>query len=189
MRAQNKHMSHDDEDDDDIKAFRQAMRHVQKLSEPTTVPHSRTPTPVKPIHHKPVSRPEAGLSFHEYLAPVRAETYLLYHIPSLAARDIKKLQKGLFDKQAYLDLHGLNRQEAHDALLDFITACQQQDLRYAVIIHGKSLHNPQKPVIKNCLNHWLRDLPAILAFCSAKPQDGGTGALYVRLRKQQLYPT
>jgi len=54
------------------------------------------------------------------------------------------------------------------------------------IIHGKGLSNQtQPPLLKNQVNRWLRCHPAVLAFCSAQPKDGGTGALYVLLKQHQ----
>jgi DNA-nicking Smr family endonuclease len=51
------------------------------------------------------------------------------------------------------------------------------------IIHGKGLRSRHKgPVIKTKVNTWLRQRDDILAFCSARPVDGGTGAIYVLLR-------
>ena len=51
------------------------------------------------------------------------------------------------------------------------------------IVHGKGLRSRQgQPVLKVKVNHWLRQREEVLAFCSARPVDGGTGAVYVLLK-------
>lgn len=182
-------MSDEASDDDDINAFRQAMRHVQPLRPSTKIQASSPKRNARPIASATTmattATPHPGLSFHQYLEPVTAHSHLSHHCPSLSASERKQLQKGQFAlaPDAILDLHGQTRHQAHDSLLSFIQYCQAQGYRYGLIIHGKSLHNPEQPSLKNSLNHWLRELTSILAFCSAKPKHGGTGAVYIRLRK------
>ena len=75
---------------------------------------------------------------------------------------------------------------AEKYLNHFLESCQQNNYRYVKIIHGKGIGSTDKrPVIKNKLNEWLRINQDILAFCSAKADDGGTGAVYVLLRNRQ----
>ena len=72
-------------------------------------------------------------------------------------------------------------QEAMLALQRFVSRCKASGLKYVLIIHGKGRENSE-PILKNKLNHWLRELPTVLAFCSALKKDGGTGAMYVLLK-------
>ena len=105
--------------------------------------------------------------------------------PHLISRDIKRLKKGSFSIDARLDLHQYTTDEAIEQLHQFIDECQVQDIRHALIIHGKGHYSPDGvPVLKNMLNQWLRNHPNVLAFRSAKPKDGGTGAIYVLLKSR-----
>ena len=63
--------------------------------------------------------------------------------------------------------------------------CKTFDYRHVIIVHGKGFRSQSKPVIKPLVNHWLKQADEVLAFCSAQPQDGGTGAVYVLLRKSR----
>jgi DNA-nicking Smr family endonuclease len=97
------------------------------------------------------------------------------------------LRQGHFAWQAYLDLHGKRRQEAREAVERFLGESRSQRRRCVLIVHGRGLNSKdQIPVLKESLRVWLaqgRIARSVLAFCSAKPSDGGVGAVYVLLRK------
>ena len=95
----------------------------------------------------------------------------------------KKLKKGQYSIEAELDLHGHTRVEAQVALAKFIQAVREKDIRCVRIIHGKGYGSSnQGPKLKPMVNKWLQQRSEILAFCSARPSDGGTGAVYVLLK-------
>lgn len=101
---------------------------------------------------------------------------------------LKKLRKGFFGIDAEIDLHGLSRAAAQQQLLKFLQLSSQNGWRCVRIIHGKGYRSPdQQPVLKNSLNQWLRQHQRVLAFCSAKPSDGGTGAAYILLKLSDKY--
>jgi DNA-nicking Smr family endonuclease len=98
----------------------------------------------------------------------------------------RKLRRGAFRIGAELDLHGLNRERAQAAVGAFLAECLERDLRCVRIIHGKGNRSPNSgPIIKTLLDGWLRRRRDVLAFCSARGHDGGTGAVYVLLRAVQ----
>ena len=95
----------------------------------------------------------------------------------------KKLKKGQYKVGAELDLHGHTRPEAQVTLTKFIQLAREDDIRCVRIIHGKGYgSNNQGPKLKPMVNKWLQQRNEILAFCSARPSDGGTGAVYVLLK-------
>ena len=95
----------------------------------------------------------------------------------------RKLKKGQYSIGAELDLHGLTLAEAQLALVDFIQVSREKNIRCVRIIHGKGHGSSnQGPRLKPMLNRWLQKRAEILAFCSARPVDGGTGAVYVLLK-------
>jgi len=95
----------------------------------------------------------------------------------------KKLRRGQFQLQAECDLHGLNRDDARIEIVRFLAACADRGHRCVRVIHGKGNGSPNSgPVIKRSLDGWLRKRKDVLAFCSARAHDGGTGAVYVLLR-------
>ncbi len=96
---------------------------------------------------------------------------------------LKKLRQGKQPIEHDLDLHGLTVIEARKALVEFLEECETAGIRYAIIVHGKGYRSKDKPIIKPMVNRWLRATDRVLAFHSAQPKDGGTGAVYVLLKK------
>ncbi len=119
----------------------------------------------------------------EPLVPGEALSYLK---PGADQRILKKLRQGKIPPETQLDLHGCTRQQAQALLQIFLHECRQDGIRCALIIHGKGWRSEGfKPVLKSALNQWLRRHPQVIAFCSAKPRHGGTGALYVVLGQKK----
>ncbi len=96
---------------------------------------------------------------------------------------LKKLRQGKHPIEHVLDLHGLTVEMARVELIEFLGECEALGLRHVIIIHGKGYRSKDKPVIKPMVNRWLRAVDNVLAFHSAQPKDGGSGAVYVLLKK------
>ena len=95
----------------------------------------------------------------------------------------KKLRRGELPIEEELDLHGYTVNEAKIAIQDFLYECKRQHIRYVRIIHGKGYRSEQQiPVLKTHVAYWLPQLNDVLAFSSARANDGGTGAIYVILK-------
>jgi DNA-nicking Smr family endonuclease len=85
--------------------------------------------------------------------------------------------------QSHLDLHGMNRDEARHHVALFLAECLQQGQRCVRIVHGKGLGSPgREPVLKKLVQGWLAQRKEVLAFCQARPADGGAGAVVLLLR-------
>lgn len=98
----------------------------------------------------------------------------------------KKLKQGRYNSEARLDLHRLVVEKARVEVYDFIKECAAYDLRSLIIIHGKGQHsNSNAALLKSYVNKWLPDMQEVQAFCSAQPQHGGMGAVYVLLAKSE----
>ena len=109
---------------------------------------------------------------------------LNYSKSGMQPKTLRKLRRGDFSVEAELDLHGMTIPAAREALAVFLHNGHLENLRCIRIIHGKGLRSsPKGPVIKTMVNKWLRQREDILAFCSALPVHGGTGAVYVLLQK------
>ena len=100
---------------------------------------------------------------------------------------VNKLRAGGYSPEAHIDLHGKNAEQAHSALVWFIKNAYQRNIRTALIITGKGKNSPDGvAVLRFQVQEWLTKEPfkrVVVAFCSAKASDGGTGAMYVLLRK------
>lgn len=108
---------------------------------------------------------------------------LSYRRAEISLDSVRKLRKGHWSIKAQLDLHGLRTDEARNALVLFLNTCQRKDWRCVRVIHGKGLGSPDKePVLKGKVLRWLVQRDEVLAFCQARPNDGGSGALLVLLK-------
>ena len=100
----------------------------------------------------------------------------------------KKLSRGEIEFTRYLDLHGYYFDEAYDALMDFLNESQEQGHRCVLIIHGKGKgygEGGKIGLIKSKVPEWLQGNSAVLAYHTAKPKHGGSGAAYVLLRRKR----
>ncbi|HET7586876.1 MAG TPA: Smr/MutS family protein [Gammaproteobacteria bacterium] len=108
---------------------------------------------------------------------------LFFAQPGLDQRLLKRLRRGQVSIGAECDLHGLTVADARAVVGEFLTECAAFGVRCARIIHGKGLRSGHRgPVLKQHLGGWLSQRADVAAFCSARPSDGGTGAVYVLLK-------
>lgn len=119
---------------------------------------------------------------------VRPSEFLDFAVADLPYRTHAQLKRGRIPWEAGLDLHGYSLDEARTELESFLHDAAADRARCVLIVHGKSRSSTNSgltdyPVIKSHVNAWLREWPSVLAFCSARESDGGTGALYVLLRR------
>lgn len=156
-------------------------RHRQDKVEPTNP--RPLPIPRQTLHDNAMVLREMMSDTHD---PADLETgeELLFSRAGLQHKLLRRLRRGEFRVDAELDLHGKTVVEARAALAQFLHRCRRSHARCVRLIHGKGLGSKQKlPVLKHKLNAWLRQRDEVLAFCSARPVDGGTGALYVLLKR------
>lgn len=174
-----------DPSDDDKKLFRESMRSVTPLKQKNSKVKPEKHIAIPPIHppKSPILNPEVYFLSSHYTEVVGPETILSYSISSLPKKRLLQLKRGEIRPEGRLDLHGNTIVQAQDKLCQFITHQCEIHHRCVLIIHGKGSPTGEAPVLKNHVNHWLKQLPQILAFHSALPRDGGSGALYVLLYK------
>jgi len=169
--------------DDDSTLFRQAIGKV-KIIENDKVLLNPKPTQI--------SKNKIQQNFQEPVSlvgePLKAEDHLSFLSTGLNKDVLKKLRCGYFGLDAELDLHGLTSYEAKQQLQRFLHDCIEEGCQCVHIIHGKGYRSKSSyPVLKNNLNDWLRQHRDVLAFCSASPKEGGTGAVLVLLHLTDKY--
>ena len=115
--------------------------------------------------------------------------YVEGSVVGLDARILRRLRHGEFPYQATLDLHGMAASVARPAVEAFVIGAFRGGQRCVLIVHGRGRNSRQQvPVLKEGLKSWLahgRVGRVVLAFTSARPADGGTGAVYVLLRRRR----
>lgn len=176
-----------DEDPNDVGHFLRAIGEVRRLEhDQAEVP----PPPPAPLARK---RREDDLAVLQDLLsdPVNATDLqpgdeLRFVRPGVNRRVFRNLKRGQYRVQQELDLHGLFSSEARRAVATFLNEARGDGHLCVRVVHGKGLRSRQQgPVLKGLLDHWLRQRDDVLAFCSARPADGGTGAVYVLLRRAE----
>lgn len=170
---------------EDVELFRDAVKRATPLPQDKVTPVPRRPPPhpqQRYLDEQQVLRDM--LSDGPDTSDTETGEELLFHRNGLQHGLLRKLRRGQFSVGAELDLHGMTVVEARDALGLFLAACRSSSARCVRIIHGKGYGSRHKqPVLKGKLNQWLQQRDEVLAFCSARPVDGGTGAVYVLLKK------
>ena len=122
------------------------------------------------------------------IAPLDPWYVLAFQRPGVQNGVFRKLKQGRYEAQSRLDLHRMTAEVARSEIFEFIEESYRYGLRSVLIIHGKGESKAQherSSILKGCVDRWLRDLQIVQAFHSAQPRDGGTGAVYVLLRKSE----
>ena len=118
-----------------------------------------------------------------------SDEYVDGAVIGLSPEIVKKLKKGDFSYQDYIDLHGCKREEAREKVIHFVKRGFAGKLRCILIVSGRGLNSRERqPVLKQELVRWLTHSPLrriVLAFASARSYDGGAGAFYVLLRRNE----
>lgn len=115
---------------------------------------------------------------------IQSDETISYHINGIQPRTLRNLTAGKLNVNDHLDLHGLNIEQARLAVSQFIALNQSEGNKCLIIVHGKgSISNP--PRLKSMINHWLPQIPDVLAFCSAQRRHGGTGAVYILIKNKK----
>ncbi len=169
--------------DDDRDLFRRAIGDVRRLRSDRTE-HAPPRPPAQAKFRRRDERAVLAESLHGDTDPTDLETGedLVYRHPRVSHGDFRRLRRGQFAVQDEIDLHGLVATDAREALAEFLGEAIDRRLRCVRVIHGKGRGSgPRGPVIKRRIGRWLRRREEVLAFCSARPAHGGTGALYVLL--------
>jgi DNA-nicking Smr family endonuclease len=108
---------------------------------------------------------------------------LSYRRAGVGQDALRRLRRGHWVIQDQLDLHGHRVDEARLALGQFVREAWRRGLRCVRVIHGKGLGSKDRePVLKSRVRRWLAQRDEVLAFCQARPAEGGAGALVVLLR-------
>lgn len=122
------------------------------------------------------------------IEPLDAYFVLAFKRPGVQNGVFRKLKQGRYEAQSRLDLHRMTAEVARSEVFEFIEESYQLGLRSVLVIHGKGSSKAEKErtsILKGGVDRWLRELANVLAFHSAQPQHGGTGAVYVLLRKSE----
>lgn len=177
-----------EESEEDSGDFLKAMQDVKSLDGkgravvPCTKEKNLTPPPVSnPLQDFMDGKLEFALN--------ATEDYVEGHILGIDLMTVGKLQNRQYSPEAHIDLHGLNAEQAYHNLVAFFKNSYQRGLRTVLVVTGKGKNSVNgMPILRTKVQEWFTKDPfrrVVIAFCTAKQEDGGTGALYVLIRKQK----
>lgn len=181
-----------DEHEDDLEMFRAAVGPVRKLPETPPPPRAPKPRPRARMAERDeaAARDEFRHALHDSL--LETGDALAYRNEALPPHIYQRLKRGEIAAQEELDLHGADARQAETLLRAFVNDARHHGVGCVRVIHGKGLHGQLArdglpvgeggmPVLKNLVDRMLRQRADILAFHSAPPAQGGTGAVLVLL--------
>ncbi|MBR2033502.1 MAG: Smr/MutS family protein [Alphaproteobacteria bacterium] len=153
-----------------------------------------SPQEEKPSAPLIISPPTPKICYANAYSGNKLDTLSIGDVDNIDRKTADKFKKGEFKIQRRLDLHGFTEKEAFSAVVDFVKESYIQKLRCILIVTGKGLNKEtdawyeKKGILKECVPNWLNlpELrPLILSFAYATAEDGGSGALYVLLRRHR----
>lgn len=169
----------------DIALWREVARSVTPLPGRPPVEPEPSPEKIAPVTPEP-----AGMAL-VVIAKAAAYKPTPPPLAPLERRLRTQLRRGQQSVEAVIDLHGMRQDEAHLALRGFLRREQARGTKLALVVTGKgaagdSLFGDERGVLRRMVPHWLRlpDLrPLVVGFEEAEQRHGGSGALYIRLRR------
>jgi DNA-nicking Smr family endonuclease len=177
--------------DDEEFLFQQEMAGVAPLQHEARVLPKRGPTATSAAARREAAVAETGdpnFLKDDDLPKLDPWYVLSFKRPGVQNGVFRKLKQGRYAAEARLNLHRRSVAASRKELYEFVMQAQELGLRSVQIVHGKgqnSREQEQASIIKGCVNHWLQQFEQVLAFHSATVQQGGTGAVFVLLRKSE----
>lgn len=166
--------------------WNEAFKGVKKLKQPEIPPGAEAPLIIGEVRR--------SINYAQVYGGSALGSLKVGEFENIDKRTAEKFRKGEFRIERRLDLHGLTEKEAFDAVDSFIRNAYLQGLRCVLIITGKGINREtddwydKKGILKESVPNWLNTpelRPLILAVSHATPEDGGSGALYVLLRRHR----
>lgn len=166
--------------------FERAAGVVQRLPQQGRVEHPRALPPPIPVQQQLDEQrvlQEALSDEFDASTLLDVDDAMSFRRPGVGLDVTKKLRRGDWSIQREIDLHGLRRDDAREALAAFIRGAYRQGIRCVRVVHGKGLGSPGKtPVLKGKVQGWLIQKNEVLAYVQARAAEGGAGALVVLLK-------
>lgn len=173
--------------------FRQAIGDAVPLKPSGRIDPGLPPQPPSPRQRELDEQAALAASLSDEIDIERlldTDESLSFRRETVGVEVLARLRRGHWVVQDQIDLHGLRVEEAREALVRFVTRAMRREQRCLRVIHGKGLGSVgREPVLKGKVLKWLVQRDEVLAFCQARPTDGGSGALIVLLRPGARRPT
>lgn len=141
------------------------------------------PIPVQRIADEKLALRESLSDEFSVESLLETDEALSYTKEGIGPDVVRKLRRGHWVIQDQIDLHGMRRDEAREMIVEFLRQAALRGIRCVRIVHGKGLGSVNnEPVLKKLVHKWLVQRSDVIAFCQAKPADGGSGTVVVLLK-------
>jgi DNA-nicking Smr family endonuclease len=162
----------------DAKPLRRQQQAAKKAAAPSASAEAKpSPAPAK-----------RGLESPPPPLPPRPPELAIGRIAGVDKRLAERLKRGQLQIEGMLDLHGLTQEEAHRQLDAFLAQSAHAGRRCVLVITGKGVWREESGILKEMVPRWLNEAPnrgRVLAIAAAQPRHGGSGALYVLLKRRR----
>lgn len=165
----------------DAKPLKRRARKVEEEAPPAPQPQ---PKPKKKVGRIPPPPPPPSPLPPPAKTPIALDKS---QAPGLDKRTAERFRKGHREIEGRLDLHGMTQDAAWSRLVSTIERAHRDGKRALLVITGKG-SSSGGGVLRATVPRWLTEAPLrplVLAHAPAQPKDGGSGALYVLLRRKR----
>ncbi|AIU73579.1 hypothetical protein AT03_15055 [Hafnia alvei FB1] len=160
---------------EDAALFRESISGARKIAQDTVVHKPKRST--RKIAPEKMLQEQIDASFYfsdEFQPQLDSEGPMRYIRPDASHFELKKLRRGDYSPELFLDLHGLTQLQAKQELGALIAACRREHVHCACVMHGHGKH-----ILKQQTPLWLAQHPDVVAFHQASREWGGDAALLV----------
>ncbi|OOE53648.1 DNA endonuclease SmrA [Salinivibrio kushneri] len=177
-------------DKNEFELFREMMSDVAPIKQDTVEDQTGSHQPTEAQLARQQAAQKLANSEPEYLSleyaqMVKPDEVMAYKRDGVQDGVFRKLRLGKYDVNARLDLHKMSLEKARDEILRFLKQCQRMDVRTVIIVHGKGERSNPQAMMKSYVCQWLQQISDVLCYHSTLRHQGGTGALYVMIKKSQ----
>jgi len=175
-------------ENDSANSFLEEMKDVDPLSQDKVAHHKSSSTSEDSIDYRRKAASKKVSVYENFLTdgevePVEPQEILSFKISGIQPNVFKNLKQAKYKFDYHLDLHRMSVSQARNAVFQLISSAEVEDLRCFLITHGKGERSKQPAKLKSYVNHWMKQIDQVVAFHSAQPHHGGTGSIYVLLKK------
>ncbi|KLN96852.1 endonuclease SmrB [Moellerella wisconsensis] len=167
---------------EDILLFKASINGARKIKQDTIVHPPKRKQITKPSAQRVIQEQvDASYYFSDEFQPLLDnEGPARYLRPNASPYELKKLRRGDYVPELFLDLHGLTQLQAKQEIGALISACKREHVYCACIMHGHGKH-----ILKQQTPLWLAQHPDIIAFHQAPKEWGGNAALLLLIETEE----
>jgi len=168
--------------------FLEEMQGVEKLTQDKISSHTIYTPAQQSLDYRRNAAEKHSKKYENFLTDgeveqVEPQEILSFKISGIQPNVFKNLKNAKYRFDYHLDLHRMSVKQARNAVFKLISSAEVEDFRCFLITHGKGERSENPAKLKSYVNHWLKQIEQVVAFHSALSKHGGTGSVYVLLKK------